>query len=82
MKKILVAILAVLMLATFVGCANYDLLDTNYQYDEAIIELHDGNVIKVAIKSWRDYEGEQIQITAKDGTVYLTNSYNCTLIRY
>lgn len=82
MKKIIViAIISALILCMFTSCdANYTLLDTNYTYDIAMIEMPGGEVIKVEIKSWRDYEGEQLQIIAKDGTVYLTSSYNCVLI--
>jgi hypothetical protein len=52
-----------------------------FSYDKAIIKLANDEVIEVQVKAWTDYEGEQIQITAKDGTVYLVNSVNCTLIR-
>lgn len=67
------------MLATMAGC-NRDMIDTNYSYDRAIIQLANGDVVEVDIAKWRDYEGEQIQITAKDGTVYLTSSMRCDLI--
>ena len=64
------------------GCGNKDIWDTNYTYDRAIIGLPNGESIEVEIEQWRDYEdGEQIQIIAKDGTIYLVSSYNCTLIR-
>lgn len=55
--------------------------DTDY-FDTAIIDLHN-EVITVEIESWTDFEdGEQLQIKSKDGTVYLTSSYNCTLIQH
>ena len=55
--------------------------DSNY-FDTAIIDLHN-EVITVEVESWTDFEdGEQLQIKAKDGTVYLTSSYNCTLIQH
>lgn len=61
--------------------ANKQWLDWNYKFDTAIIDLHN-EVITVKVKSWTDYEdGEQLQIFAEDGTVYLTSSYNCTLIK-
>lgn len=54
--------------------------DSNY-FDKAIIDLHN-KIITVEVESWTDFEdGEQLQIRAKDGTVYLTSSYNCTLIQ-
>lgn len=80
MKKILALILAIVITVCFAGC-NVDVIDTNYTYDKAIIALPNGKAIEVDVKQWRDYEdGEQIQITAKDGTVYLTSSFNCILI--
>lgn len=80
-KKVLLAILTVTTILGLTGCGNKDLWDTNYTYDRAIIGLPNGESVEVEIKQWKDYEdGEQIQIIAKDGTVYLTSSLNCTLI--
>lgn len=79
MKKIFILVLLMIALT---GCGNKDLFDTNYTYDKAIINLQNGQTIEVKVKQWRDYDdGEQIQIIAEDGTVYLTSSYNCTLIK-
>lgn len=79
-KKVLVTILATTILG-LTGCGNKDLWDTNYTYDRAIIALPNGESIEVEIKQWTDYEdGDQLQIIAKDGTVYLTSTLNCTLI--
>lgn len=81
MKKSLIFILLVVALVLSLVSCNYDIIDTQYSYDTAIITLHDGERIEVDVKSWRDYEdGEQLQITATDGTVYLVSSYNCILI--
>lgn len=77
MKKIL-TILATLLILT--GC-NYQVLDTHYAYDYAIIERYDGEQ-RVEIKSWRDYEdGDQIQITTVDGTTYLLHSSKVILVK-
>lgn len=82
MKKIIIAIMALMMMFAFVGCGNKDLFDTVYSYDYAIISLPDGSVEKVEIKQWTDYEdGDQLQITAKDGTIYLVHSHNCVLVK-
>lgn len=81
-KKILTLVLVGMMMLSIVGCGNMDILDTNYTYNRAIIDLANGKSIEVEVKQWRDYEnGEQLQIVTPDGTVYLTSSYNCTLIR-
>jgi len=87
-RNILVGCLIVIMTAFCLGgepeevsAYNKSWFDTQYTFDKAIIDLHT-EVITVDVKSWTDYEdGEQLQIIAKDGTVYLTSSYNCTLIK-
>lgn len=94
MKKVLAVLLAVITLISLVGCGvasadsdkspvyNKDMFDFVYGYDRAIIKLANDEVVEVKIKKWTDYEdGEQIQITAEDGTIYLTNSFRCDLIK-
>ncbi len=80
MKKIIAFLIAVIMLVSLVSCGNYDTFDTVYTYDYAIVSFPDGEVKKIEIEKWSDYEGEQIQIIAKDGMVYLVNSNNCVLV--
>lgn len=77
-KRLLTVILCVGLLT---GCGNSTLIDTTYTYDRAIIKLANDEIVEVEIKRWADYDGEQLQITAEDGTVYLTNSYRCDLIK-
>lgn len=81
MKKIIACFIAGLMALCLVSCGNYDTFDTVYTYDYAIVSFPDGEVKKIEIDKWSDYEGEQIQIIAKDGTVYLVNSNNCILVK-
>ena len=57
------------------------IFDTTYTFDRAIIKLANDEIIEVEIKVWTDYDGEQLQIVAKDGTVYLVSSYRCDLIK-
>lgn len=85
MKKTLSIILAVLVVVCcvgFVGCSAYNkqIVDLNYHFDRAIIQLANGEVVECKVKSWSDYDGEQIQIVSEDGTVYLTSSFRCDLI--
>ena len=81
MKKIAFLLITLLLSSVLIGCGNYDTFDTVYEYDRAIIQLANGEVIEVEIASWCDYEGEQIQTTTPDGTVYLTSSLRCDLIK-
>ena len=81
MKKFIAVILVVISFAfIFTACGNYDAFDTQYIFDKAIVSMPDGSVMELEIKKWTDYDGEQLQITAKDGTVYLVSSFNCVLI--
>lgn len=77
---ILIATLLALVIS--ISACNYQMVDLNYKFDYAYISYGDGTVEKVEIASWRDYEdGDQIQITGTDGTVYLVHSESCILVK-
>ena len=76
MKKLIAIVLIAVALT---GC-NKQVIDLNYRFDRAIIQLPNGEVIEGKLNSWRDYDGEQLQVNI-DGTLYLVSSYNCVLIR-
>ncbi len=80
MKKFVMIVLAAGTMFSFASC-NFQLIDTTYTYDTAIISMFDGTTKEVKIKSWKDYDGEQLQITGEDGKVYLVSSTNCVLIK-
>lgn len=61
---------------TFNG--NRTLIDTKFYYDYAIVQLADGSVIEGKVDTWRDYEGEQIQVTI-NGETWLVHSANLSL---
>ena len=61
---------------TFIG--NRTIVDTKFYYDYAIVQLADGSVIEGKVDSWRDYEGEQIQVTI-NGETWLVHSANVSL---
>lgn len=73
MKKILLLIVPVLFLT---GC-NRQILDTTYSFDKAYCYYGDKEVV-YDIKSWNDYEGEQIQIKTKEGS-YIISMNHCYL---
>jgi major membrane immunogen (membrane-anchored lipoprotein) len=82
LKKIIAILMTLLVLVTMVACGNKDMFDTVYTYDYAIIAFPDGTSKKVEIKQWTDYEdGDQLQIKATDGTVYLVHSEDCVLVQ-
>lgn len=63
---------------TLTGC-NYDLIDTKYAYNKAVI-LGDNCATIVNVKKWHDYDGEQIQIETSDGFCFITSSFDTKLI--
>ena len=80
MKKLIALVCVVLLVCGIFTACNYQVIDTNYKFTEAIIFREDGEQ-HLELKSWCDYENsDMIQITAKDGTVYLTHSTNVILI--
>ena len=79
-KKFIIAALVASCL-TLGGCVNKDFIDTVYNYDYAIIQLPNGEIIEGKVEKWADYEdGDQLQITI-DGVIYLVHSNNASLIR-
>ena len=83
MKKTVAIILSAAILVgclmIFASCGNYDMFDTTYTFNYAYVVWPDGTAEKLAIKSWTDYEGEQIQIKTEDDQVYVFHAANCVL---
>ena len=75
MKRALLAIIFTGLILT--GC-NKTVMDFNYTYNYAIIQLPNGEVVEGKVDEWCDYEGEQLQIKI-NGVTYLCSSYNCVL---
>lgn len=81
-KDIIIAlIMTVLVVITiiFSTACNKQIIDTTWSFDYAYIKLPNGEVVEGPVDSWKDYDGEQLQVKIK-GITYLTNSYNCVLI--
>lgn len=83
MKKVVAIILAtILIIFCFSGCSfsGYDFLDTNYNFDRAIIRLADGSIIEGKVKQWTDLSDGELTITLDNGCRYLVHNVNVTLI--
>lgn len=80
MKKLIATIVTLLTLASFTGCGNYDMLDTNYTFDYAMIKIGE-EWTTVKIKQWKDYEGEQVQLVLDDCSILLVSTVNCILCK-
>ena len=88
MSKTIITIIAIVAVIAVIGMAVYPYVfgnkefgDFKQEYDYAIIQRADGEQ-EIEIASWRDYEGEQIQITDIGGTTYLVSSVNVILVNY
>ncbi len=79
--KLSALVLASVLGTSLGGCAcNYQLVDTKYQFNKAIIHTEEDKVLVVEIAKWTDYDGEQLQIITKDGMVIVTSSFDTKLI--
>lgn len=78
MKRIKALAIGVLLITTLMGC-NKQIVDLNYTYNYAVIQLPNGEIVEGKIQTWTDYDGEQLQVKI-DGVVYLCSSYNCVLM--
>jgi len=79
MRKIITIVLAVIMLLAVLCSCNKQIIDTTYKFDRAIISLPDGELIRGNVQSWKDYDGDQIQVKI-DGTTYLVHSSQIVMI--
>ena len=78
-KRVIFIAILILVTALLSGC-NYSIVDTTYSFEEAIIRLPDGEIIKGKVQSWLDFEdGDQIQVKI-GGKTYLTHMENVALI--
>lgn len=83
MKKKSVCCLIMLVLFCMICCltgCNKAMMNTTYKFDEAIIAMPDGTVVRGKVESWFDYNNSdavQIQI---DGKTYYTFLDNVVLI--
>lgn len=79
MKKYL-ALVALLVVAVLsLSACNKSIIDTTYSFDRAILELADGSIVTGKVQTWKDYEGDQLQVKI-DGVTYLVHSMDATLI--
>lgn len=79
MKKLIIITMLILVIAILTGC-NMQVIDTTFSFDRAIVSLPDGSLVVGEVDSWRDYEGDQIQVVIS-GTTYLVHSTDIALIK-
>ena len=83
-KRIIIfaILIAMIFILSSCGVGNRQTgIDTVQTFDSFTIDFG-GEIIKGKIKQWRDFEdSDVIQITAPDGTVYLTHYMNVLMVR-
>lgn len=79
-KRTASIILTISMTASLAACGNRDMLDTNKNFDTAVLAAEDNNsALVLGVQQYLSYEGEQYQLKLDDGSVLLTSSYNAKL---
>jgi len=86
MKVIALIVILLVSVLALSGCASVGNrqigLDWTQTFDEAIIILHNGEMIEGKVDSWRDFdESDVVQVTI-EGVTYLTHYSNVILINY
>lgn len=71
---------ALLVASTLTGCGNKDMWDSEKKFNFAL-ESNNGVVSIVGVDKYYDYEGEQVQISTRDGLIILTSTMNTELIK-
>ena len=79
MKKKILALLATITVCVtcLTGC-NQQIIDLNLKFDKALVKVGE-EWVNVEVEKWNDYDGEQLQLILKDGTVMIVCSVNCIL---
>lgn len=78
MKKIIVGVASVLASALLMTGCNKQVVDLTYSYSWAQLKMPDGTIVEGNIESWRDYEGDQLQVKI-GGVTYLVHSSNIVM---
>lgn len=79
MKKIICILMVLAIMVSLVACGNRQAFDVTYTFDRAIIELPNGDIVDGKITSWRDFDGDQLQVKI-EGTTYLVHSSDVVMI--
>lgn len=81
MKLNKILLVVIMILSLMLTACNKQVLDFTYSYEYAIIKLPDNTIVEGKVQSWKDYDGEQLQIVIDDNT-YLVNSVNAVMMKH
>ncbi len=83
MKKkiaILAVVLVILGCFCLTGCGyNRQLIDTNWSFKWAIVQLGNGELLEGEVTSWRDFDDSDCVQFTMNGITYLTHYSNAIL---
>lgn len=77
---VVVLVVAAILILAFTTYTNRSMFDLTQSFEQAVISMPDGEIIKGRVQNWMDYEdGDQIQVRINNKT-YLTHISNVVLI--
>lgn len=80
MKKLIKLVPLMLLVIGLAGCGNWNLFDTDFTYEYAIIETPTGEIIEGNVDNWNGGEYGRVKITI-DGETYLVGNDNMILMQ-
>jgi hypothetical protein len=80
MKKKILALATLLVMAVSMTGCNRNVLDVTWKFEKAIVTLPNGEVIEGKCSNWRDYQDSDMVQVEIDGVTYFTHSNNIVLI--
>lgn len=80
LKKVASIVIAGGMVLSLTSCGNRDIVDTNKNFDTAIMVADDNNsALVIGIEKYNSYEGSQAQITLDDDSILLISTFDAKL---
>ena len=76
----IVIILFIVSLLILNSCGNMQLVDTTYNFKEAIVFLPNGELVRGKVDSWADFENSDMVQVKIGGVTYLTHSSNVVMV--
>lgn len=79
-KKVALIVLLLTLLLVLTGCGyNRQIFDTNWNFEWAIIQLGNGELLEGKVTSWCDFENSDCVQFTMNGITYLTHYSNVIL---
>lgn len=76
----IVLILLIISIIILNSCGNMQLMDTTYKFEEAIVFLPNGELVRGKVDNWVDFENSDMIQVKIGGVTYLTHSSNVVMV--